>query len=113
MFDRQIKKTSATVMRHYVEIQSATRASDAEGGVSNTWATSSYTFASIDPIQARQQYLYNSVNVDATHLIKMRGGVTIDEKNRIKWNIRIFEILTIEDINEMGIIKVITTKEAR
>jgi SPP1 family predicted phage head-tail adaptor len=113
VFERQIKKTSATVMRHYVEIQSVTRSSDSEGGVSTSWSTTATVAASVDPIKAIQQFNYKSVNVDATHLIKMRGENTVVEKNRIKWGTRIFEILTIEDINENGILKVITTKEAR
>ena len=100
-------------MRHYVEIQQATRTNDGEGGVSITWATTVTVAASIDPIRAVQQFNYKSVNVDATHLIKIRGEITVSEKNRILWGTRVFEILTIENINENGILKVITTKEAR
>jgi|WetSurMetagenome_2_1015567.scaffolds.fasta_scaffold207254_3 SPP1 family predicted phage head-tail adaptor len=113
MYERQIRKTSATVMRHYVEIQAVTRTNDGEGGVTVSWSTSATVAASVDPIKAIQQFNYKSVNVDATHLIKIRGEITINEKNRILWGSRIFEILTIEDINENGILKVITTKEAR
>lgn len=113
MFERQIRKTDATVMRHYVEIQAATRTNDGEGGVSVSWGTSATVAASVDPIKAIQQFNYKSVNVDATHLIRIRGEITVDEKNIIKWGSRTFEILTIEDINENGILKVITTKEQR
>lgn len=113
MFDRQIRKTSASVMRHYIEIQTVSRSDDTEGGVSVSWSTTATVAASVDPIKAIQQFNYKSVNVDATHLIKIRGEIAISELNRIKWGSRTFEILTVEDINENGILKVITTKEAR
>lgn len=112
--DREIKRQLASILRHRVNIQSATRASDGEGGVATSWTTTlSDVAASVDPIQARQQFQYKSVNVDATHFIKMRGEITVTEKQQIVWGSRTFEILTVEDINENGALKFITTKERR
>ncbi len=100
--ERQNKKTLSTVLRHRVNIQTATRTADGEGGLSITWATVSANVpASVDPIQARQIFQNRSVDVDATHVIKMRGDVTISEIQRIEWNGRTFEILVIENINEI------------
>jgi head-tail adaptor len=70
--------------------------------------------AAISPIQARQQFENKSVGVDATHLIKIRGLESIDEKNdRFLFGTRVFEILAVEDIQERGVVKVITCKEVR
>lgn len=112
--EREIRKQLVTLLRHRVDIQTATRSSDGEGGVATTWTTTQSDIpAAVDPIQARQQYQYKSVNVDATHFIKMRGEITVTEKQQIVWGSRTFEILTVEDINENGILKFITTKERR
>lgn len=113
-FDREKKKGFASVLCHRVDIQTETRTADGEGGYTAGWSTLMANVpASVDPIQARQQFQYKSVNVDATHWIKMRGEITIAEKDQIVWGSRTFEILTIENINENGVLKFITTKERR
>lgn len=114
MMDRQNKKTLATILRHRVTVEAYTGTTDDEGGFVDLWATAIANVpASVDPIQARQVFQYRSVNVEATHWIKTRGDVTIAESDRIRWGTRIFEILVIEDIQEQGIMHLITTKEAR
>jgi head-tail adaptor len=112
--DRQNKKSLATVLRHRVIIESNSGTTDGEGGFVDTWTTTIADVpASVDPIQAKQIFQYRSVNVDATHWIKMRGYISITESDRIRWGTRIFEILVIEDIQEMGILHFITCKEVR
>jgi SPP1 family predicted phage head-tail adaptor len=112
--ERQIKKSLATVLRHRVDVQTETRTGDGQGGYTAGWATASANVpAAIDPIQARQQFINASVGVDATHVFKMRADVTVAETQRILWGSRVFEILTIENINENGELLFITTKERR
>lgn len=114
MMERQIRKSLSTVLRHRVNVQTETRTSDGQGGYTATWTTASANVpAAIDPIQARQQFINASVGVDATHVFKMRADITVNEKQRILWGIRTFEILTIENINEVGELLFITTKERR
>ena len=112
--DRQGKKSEATEMRHFVYIQTCGTTTDGEGGEIENWTdTGSGCFAAIFPIRAQQQFDFRSVNVDATHFIKIRGEITISEHDRIRFGTRHFEILTIENIQERGIVNWITTKEAR
>lgn len=114
MYDRQGKKTLATEARHYVYKQTRIKSADGEGGFTDSWSAGDMLAAAICPIQARQQNDYKSTGVDATHLIKIRGVIAIDEQNdRFLFGSRIFEILTVEDIEERGIVKVITCKEVR
>lgn len=113
MIEREGKKTFASEARHYITIQSLVRVHDYEGGEEATYIDEKQVAAVISPIQARQQFNYKSVGVDATHLIKVRGLIDITEKNRIKFGTRLFEILTIEDIQELGVLKVCTCKEVR
>lgn len=100
-------------MRHYVTIQEIVRTKDGIGGFNESWEDVISVFSSVEPIMAKQQYEYRSINVDATHRIKMSGLVEINEKQRIKFGTRNFEILTIEDIQERQFLKVITCKEVR
>lgn len=113
-YERESPKTLATQCCNYVYIQTRTNTTDGEGGFTQTWATGDMHPAAISPIQAKQQFINKSVGVDATHLIKIRGAISIDEKeNRFLFGARIFEIMTVEDIQERGIVKVITCKEVR
>ena len=113
MLDRQSKKTPATSLRHQVYIQTVTTASDGEGGHTQAWTDDRVVWASVDPIQARQRLEYASISVEATHLVRVRGEETISEESRIRFGSRYFEILTVENIQERGVLKVITCRELR
>lgn len=64
-------------------------------------------------MSAKQVLEYKSVNVEASHLIKIRGEIAVSELNRVVVGSRIFEILNVEDIQERGIVKWISCKERR
>lgn len=99
--------------RHRISIQGNALVADGEGGFTEGWADLSTVWAKITAVQARQQYQFNSVGVEATHRFEVRGSVVVNEKNQIKFGTRTFEIKTIEDIQERGIVKVITCREVR
>jgi SPP1 family predicted phage head-tail adaptor len=107
------KKTLASEARHRITIQGTTLTPDGEGGFTEGWSDLSTVWAKITAVQARQQYQFNSVGVEATHRIEVRGSVVVSELNRIKFGTRYFEVKTIEDIEERGIVKVITCREVR
>jgi|WetSurMetagenome_2_1015567.scaffolds.fasta_scaffold51913_4 SPP1 family predicted phage head-tail adaptor len=114
MIERQGKKSEATEMRHFIYIQTVGTTTDGEGGEIENWSDSgSGCFAAIFLIRAQQVFVFRSVNVDATHFIKIRGEITVSELNRIRFGTRYFEILTVENIQERGIVTWITTKEMR
>ena len=115
MLERKGKKTIATEARHRITIQAKNSTTDGEGGFADSWTDDTTCWAALYPMHAVQQYLYKSVNVDATHLIKIRA-LSMDvfpEWNRIKFGTRIFEILTVENIQERDFQKMITCKERR
>ena len=100
-------------LRHRITIQEKTVVPDGEGGFVDEWIDKKKVWAKVTVVQARQQYEFNSVGVEATHRVEVRGNVKVDEKQRIKFKDRILEIKTIEDIEERGIRKVITCREMR
>jgi len=114
--NRRGKKTLTTETRHPVNIQSKARTKDGEGGFTEIWANvPPVVFVSISPIMAKQIKENEGVNVDATHHIRMRGRISINETDRIETVVggRIFEILTIENLQERSFEKFITVTERR
>ena len=112
-------KSLSTQSRDYGFIQEVTKVSDGEGGFVPSWAN-----AHVNPhsmalltLTAKQVFEYKSINVEASHLIKIRGEIEVSELNRVvitqNNKERIFEILDVEDIQERGIVKWIFTKERR
>jgi len=115
MMDRQPRKTLRTAARHLVWVETPTRVSDGEGGMSEQWAarTGAQVWASISPIQARNQTQYKTVGVDATHLVRVDGYVEVEEKDRIRFGTRHLEVLTVENLQERSFEKVCTCLERR
>lgn len=122
MIPRQGRKTLASEAKHQVIIQVRSLAHDGEGGFVETYTSQSTTatppvvikrWAAVCPLQAWQLTNYKSVNVEASHMIKIRGSVTINESDRILFGAREFEVLTVEDIQERGVMKVCLCKERR
>lgn len=109
------KKTLSSNACNLVRIQKNVPVPDHEGGFNDSWENRSFTdeWAEINPIQARQRDIYKSIDVEATHLVKLSGYTEIDEFDRIKFGSRIFEVLTVENIQEADFLKVITCKEIR
>jgi len=110
---REGRKSLATELRHYITVQYLSKLSDGEGGYYESWHSRPNIAAAIYPMRAEQIWEYRSINVEATHIIKIRGKIDLTEVDRIYWNVKekIFEILTIENIQEQDWVKVITCKE--
>ncbi len=107
MRGRQSKKTQASEAQHYIRWQRIDRTSDGEGGFDNEkWTDVQTVPAAILPLRADQRFEYKTKNVDATHIIKVRGKLKIIENtDRFLWGTRVFEILTVEDLQEREFIK--------
>jgi SPP1 family predicted phage head-tail adaptor len=110
---KQAEKSLATRARHYLTLQRKTETSDGEGGFTESWADQLYFFGSLDPLKAWQQYNNASVGVDTTHIVATRGLIDVKEHDRVKLGSRIFEVQTVENIEERGFVQVITCKERR
>lgn len=115
MIDRIPKKSLATRSRHQIYVQHRVQVQDTEGGFRDGWAntTAAPIWAEITPIQARQRLQYKTVGVDATHLVRMDGLISVTEQNRIVYGTRTFEVLTVEDLQERAVEQVITCLERR
>jgi SPP1 family predicted phage head-tail adaptor len=110
---RQGKKTLSSEKKHRISIERNVLTDDGAGGFSEAWTVVDELWGAVSPIQAWQQYRNASVGVDTSHHIKVHGRAEILETDRLLFKDRVFEILTIEDIQEREILKLITCKERR
>lgn len=111
-FDR-IRKNHAlsSELRHEIILQSPNSIRDGEGGFHDGWATVTTTWASISPITAKQRDYYNSLSTEITHIIKIRGDVACLDAYQVLFGTRVFELLTVENIQERNQLKILTCKE--
>lgn len=98
-------------LRHRIELQLSSTSRDGEGGFYDGWVTVTTTWASISPISAKQRDYYLAISAEVTHLIKIRGNVSCDSTHQVKFGERIFEILTVENIQERDTLKILVCKE--
>ena len=110
---REEKKTLATDLRHRVILQRNTRKADGEGGFTSSWKDIGTYWAAVNPIKAEQVFEYQSINVQADIVFKLRGDITVYETDRFSFDSRYFEILTVEKIQERSVLKIFTCKEVR
>ncbi len=109
-------KSLASETSAYGFLQEPRHIDDGRGGVATVYDDTTVTPIPLGIVQmsARQQFELKTINVDATHVIKIRYA---DVKE--KWRIRIrntsrsFEVLTVEDIQDRGIVKWVTCRERR
>lgn len=80
---REGQKTQSSNAKHIVTIKYRTQVSDGEGGFNITWVNRYNVWAEICPISASQKFEYSSINVDATHRIKIYGNLTF--QSNTKW----------------------------
>lgn len=111
--NRTSRKTNATTMNKRIEIQSKSLRCDVEGGQYETWATVNTVWASVWPVKSDLVYEYKSMGVEVTHQIKIRGYIDVTEQNRIIYDGRTFEILTVENFQENDFDVLITCKEEK
>ena len=103
----------AGILNKRITIQATTETPDGRGGFTEAWSDIGTCWADIRPLFAKQIFEYRSLNVHATHQIKVRASVDVDEDNRILYGTRIFEILTIENEAEAEVVKWLVCKEVR
>lgn len=111
--NREGVKSLATELRHRLTIQTVTQTKDNEGGYTDVWSDTATYWGALYPIRAAQRFEYKTINVDATHVARFRGKLSIDETQRIKFGSRIFEILTVEDKQERDFELWVTCRERR
>ena len=90
-------------LRHRVELQRATVTADSHGDQVKAWTTLRTVWASIEPLSGREYLQGAQTSSDITARIKIRGGVTLTPKDRVKYGDRVFDIRHVIDWGGRGI----------
>ena len=91
-------------LRHRVQIQAWSETRDTHGGVTETWEDpGTPRWASVEPLQGREQWFAEQTEATVSHRIRMRGGASITPKDRIAWDGRVFQVEVIKDTAERRI----------
>lgn len=110
------KKSLASRMRHYVDFQQKTEVSDNEGGFTESWTNitgATNIPCEILPIKAERQEEMRSWNVIATHYLRVRSNIPVQEVGRAVFGSRYFYIHHLEDIQTRGIEQFMLAEERR
>jgi len=112
-------RSLSTESNTYGFIQSCVSVSDASGSIVDEWTNTSpnpHAFALI-PKASLQVWEQKTIDVRATHLVKMRFEIPVSQLNRITVDpgggkpLRILEILYVDDIQGRGIVNWVVVKE--
>jgi len=97
-----------------IVIQKTIEEHDSDGGLTESWEDVKKCWAEIKPLGGKQVFEYRSLNVKASHRIKVRANIEVEEYYRICYQRnRYFEVLTVEDEDEAGVVKWVICQEVR
>lgn len=68
----------------------------------DTWTDVKTVWAEIKPMQGQEYFTVSSERAEITHEIRIRGGVTVRARDRLKFGTRIFDIRHVADQYEVG-----------
>lgn len=87
-------------LRHRVTIEQVTEAQDTDGSVIETWSAFAIGQASIEPISGREYFAAQSTQADVTHRVSLRYLPGITPKMRVTFGSRVFDILSVINVDE-------------
>ena len=99
-------------LRHRVDIESVTESQTASGQVTRSWSLFEPVWANIGRVSGNEYVQGETQIAEATHKIECRYLAGVTPKMRVNFNGRIFNILSVANVDERGIRLEMITKEA-
>lgn len=108
-----MQKMDPGKLRHRIAIQSNNSTASTElGQPIDNWTTVATVWGRIEPLSGREAFYAQQVQADASHRITLRGNRTINTKQRLVHESRVFNIVSVIDDEEMKRWKTIMVMEA-
>ena len=82
-------------LRYKITIQDYTESQNSYGEVTKTWEDYATVWASIEPIRGREFWESQQINAEVTAKITIRYLAGVTPKMRVKYEARIFEIISV------------------
>jgi SPP1 family predicted phage head-tail adaptor len=87
-------------LRHRITIEESTETQDADGSVTENWSAFAAAQGSIEPISGREYFSAQTTRADLTHRVNLRYVAGIMPKMRVRFGSRIFDILSVINVDE-------------
>ncbi len=91
---------TAGTLRHRVTIERRSSGVDSVGQPVDTWTKSADVWASISPVTGNEFYIASGKRAEITHEIMLRHGVTLAPRDRILFDSRVFDVVSILNSEE-------------
>jgi len=91
------------LLRHRLTFQTKSASRDAYGGEDATWSDDETRWGSVSPLRGQEYFAAQQVHAEATHKIIIRHYEGLTIRHRIKFDTRYFNIESIRNIDERGI----------
>jgi SPP1 family predicted phage head-tail adaptor len=96
---------------HRITIEARSTAQDSFGGQSPDWVPLGVFYANVKPMTGRELETAQAIHAEVTHEVRMLYDARVTAKHRIRFNGRLFDILSVLNMNERGIETRISAKE--
>lgn len=100
-------------LRHYVELQAYSHSRNRYGDSVKAWTTFASVYAEIKPIGGSYREYGGREQAKGTHTIKIRYNENIKVNDRVLWNGRYFEIMSVQDSFEETEYIILMTQEEK
>lgn len=98
-------------LRHKIEFVTLGETQDSLGGVVEAEISFAFTMAKITPINGGEKFMSNQLFAEATSQIRCRYVDGITRRHKIKYGIRSFDIIDVQNKDERNIELFIIAKE--
>lgn len=98
-------------LRHSITIERAAEAQDSFGATVRTWSTVATVWAAIEPAGGGEQVRGDQVEAEVTHRVRIRGGIAVLPKDRVKFGARVLQIKSVQNVAERNIALVLDCAE--
>lgn len=93
-------RTTPGDLRHLVQIQSRSTTQDTIGQEVTAWTTVATPFAKIEPALGQETLAGAAVTAAVTHTLTIRYRTGITARMRVLYGTRVFEIVSVIDVEE-------------
>lgn len=100
-------------LRHRIVLQSLTQGVDSAGGPTETFADLATVLADVEPINGREHFAASQVNTNAEYKITAYWYAGMTSKMRVKFGSRLFDVLSVFNVDEKNREMVMVVKELK
>jgi SPP1 family predicted phage head-tail adaptor len=113
-YGRKLYPVSASTLKHFGAIYPmGTPNADGAGGYTYTSAKRDDAWMSVILLRAEQIFAYRGKNIKATHMIKMRYEIYIEESDHILLDGVTYEVIYVDSDRDRGLFKTAMCTELR